>query len=367
MTATVQLTTPHITLYYATESHAEQAWHGIIKKIGHLLAPLMTAAPIIGTAEERSRISKNIDLSKRSLIEFCLSEASTLLSSSKFQLAIPGAIQALKFSKEIYGDMSVEVVEPYLILAQACLGMQSSRQAEEYLALAKWIVLNDEKCSDRIKSRLHQLLGRLHSSEGNLDQAKAEFASSIFYSAKCYGAEAIATSAGYFSLGDVFLSQGNVESALAFFDKVVDIWYKYLSALHTKALEAEQGGGERPESSPALEEPTEAQLTDGRNHLLEILENRRRLLGDNHIATGEVEYSLGLFEFFILGNEPSSASYMEMAHSIYDRQLGPSHASTLHVKAVLTLVKQNIYESEDDMNDAGLFSPAGNRGAPQTA
>ena len=91
----------------------------------------MTAAPIIGTAEERSRISKNIDLSKRSLIEFCLSEASTLLSSSKFQLAIPGAIQALKFSKEIYGDMSVEVVEPYLILAQACLGMQSSRQAEE--------------------------------------------------------------------------------------------------------------------------------------------------------------------------------------------------------------------------------------------
>ena len=96
-----------------------------------MLSPLMSGAPIVGTHEERIRRSKNIDLSKRSLVEYCLAEASTLLSSSKFQLAIPGAIQALKFSKEIFGEMSVEVVEPYLILAQACLGMQSTRQAEE--------------------------------------------------------------------------------------------------------------------------------------------------------------------------------------------------------------------------------------------
>jgi tetratricopeptide (TPR) repeat protein len=165
----------------------------------------------------------------------------------------------LKFSKEIFGDMSVEVVEPYLILAQACLGLQNTRQAEEvnraftmaliltnflsllndlqYLSLAKWIVLNDEKCSDRIISRLHQLLGRLHTFEGHLDQAKEEYARSVFYSAKCFGAEAIATSGGYYSLGAVFLTQGSVESALAYYDKVVDIWYKYLSALHTKALE----------------------------------------------------------------------------------------------------------------------------------
>ena len=181
-----------------------------------------------------------------------------------------------------------------------------------------------------------------------MEDAKSEFASSVFYSAKCYGAEAIATSAGYFSLGEVFITQGNVESALAFFDKVVDIWYKYLSALHTRAVES-LGGGMSPETTTALmEEPTEAQLTDGRNHLNEILENRRRLLGDNHIATGEVEYSLGLFEFFILGNEPSAATFMEMAHSIYDTQLGPSHASTLHVKAVLTLVKQQIWGNDDD-------------------
>lgn len=346
VTATVQLITPHITLYYGTESHAEQAWHGIIKKIGHLLAPLIASPPIIGTQEERARRSKNIELSKRSLIEYCLSEASTLLSSAKYQLAIPGAIQALKFCKEIFGDMSVEVVEPYLILAQSCLGLQNTKQAEEYLSLAKWIVLNDENCSDRIKSRLHQLMGRLYSYENNLEKSKEEYASCVFYSAKSYGAEAIATSSGYYSLGDVFLAQGNVECALAFFDKVVDIWYKYLSALHSRALEGLSGGnnGVIQPNIPQLEEPTEAQLTDGKNQLLDILEHRKRLLGEQHIATGEIEYSLGLYEFFILGNEVSAFDFMNLAYGIYETQLGPSHNSSLHVKAVMNLVQQQRWE-----------------------
>lgn len=351
-TANVQLVTPHCTLYYATESHAEQAWHGIIKKVSHLIAPLLNTPPIVGTKDERARRSRNIALSKKSLIDFCLCESRNLLSSEKYQLAIPGAIQALKFSKELFGDMSVENVEPYLILAQSSLGMHSPRQAEEYLALAKWIVLNDEKCSDKVKSRLHQLLGRLHTAEGRFEDAKTEFASSIFYSAKAYGAEAIATAIGYYNLGDVFIALGNIESALAFFDKVVDIWYKYLSGLHSQAL-SKMGGRfvDGPDTTPLgealpIEDPTEAQLTDGKNHLTQILDNRQRLLGDNHIATGEVQYSLGLFEFFISGNEEEASRYMSVAHEIYQSQLGQSHASTLHVSAVLSLVNQQVMEKE---------------------
>lgn len=361
MTAHVQLITPHCSLYYATESHAEQAWHGIIKKISHLIAPLLNSPPIIGTKDERARRSKNISLSKKTLIDFCLAESQTLLSSEKYQLAIPGAIQALKFSKDLYGDMSVENVEPYLILAQASLGLHSSRQAEEYLALAKWIVLNDENCSDRVKSRLHQLLGRLHTAEGKFEDAKTEFASSIFYSARNYGAEAIATAIGYYNLGDVFIALGNIESALAFFDKVVDIWYKYLSGLHSQAL-SKMGGrfsesqGDGIGDDIPLEDPTEAQLTDGRNHLTQILDNRQRLLGDNHIATGEVQYCLGLFEFFILGNEEESARFIGVAREIYESQLGTTHASTLHVNAVLSLVKQQILEKEGGMYQSGKMA-----------
>ena len=96
-----------------------------------MIAPLLNTPPIIGTKDERARRTKNISLSKKSLIDFCLAESQNLLSSEKYQLAIPGAIQSLKFSKDLYGDMSVENVEPYLILAQASLGMHSPRQAEE--------------------------------------------------------------------------------------------------------------------------------------------------------------------------------------------------------------------------------------------
>jgi tetratricopeptide (TPR) repeat protein len=199
-------------------------------------------------------------------------------------------------------------------------------------------------------------MGRLYYYNQDMDKSKEEYASSVFYSARCNGAEAIATSAGYYALGDVFLSLGNVECALAFFDKVVDIWYKYLSALHTRALEGIPGAGggshsdQESVSAPSaaslpLEEPTEAQLTDGKNHLLQILEHRKRLLGDQHIATGEVEYSIGLYEFFIVGSEVSAHEYMSMAHAIYETQLGGAHNSTLHVKAVMNLVQQQRWDT----------------------
>jgi len=95
--ANVELVTPHLTLYYLNEDLAEQAWQGIIRKISHLLAPLLQPLPLVGTQEERIRRVTNTALSKRSLIEYCLAESATLLSTQKYNLAFPAAIQALKF------------------------------------------------------------------------------------------------------------------------------------------------------------------------------------------------------------------------------------------------------------------------------
>ena len=111
---TVQLVCPSCTLFYATEELAEQAWHGIIRKIAHLLPPLTEEAPIVGTQEERNRRAKNITLSKRNLIEFCLQEASNLLSVKKYQLVIPAAIQALKFCQELDGDRALSATGPFV-------------------------------------------------------------------------------------------------------------------------------------------------------------------------------------------------------------------------------------------------------------
>ncbi len=339
------------------EDLAEQAWQGIIKKISHLLSPLMQPLPMVGTQEERSRRANNTILSKKSLVEYCLAESSALLSVQKYALAYPAAIQALKFCKEIDGERSLTLVEPYLQLSQAVLGMKQLNKAEEYLASARWIVLNNEDCSDRIRSRLFSLKGRVCTAQGNFDSAKEDYAQAIYYASKCYGAESIVTSIGFFRIGDVFLAQGNMEAALAYFDKVVDIWYKFL-------CELQQGNGDtndrginvsvklanlpniRSDKLSALtaEQLTEENLMEGRTQLETIFEHRKRLLGNGHIATGEIQYTLGLFEFLLLSNESAAETFMIAALQSYEMQLGQAHTSTQHVQSMLRVVQHAIVE-----------------------
>jgi tetratricopeptide (TPR) repeat protein len=312
----------------------------------------MQPLPMVGTQEERHRRATNTVLSKRSLVEYCLSESSSLLSLQKFQFAFPAAIQALKFCKEIDGEKALSLVEPYLHLSQAALGLRQLSKAEEYLALARWIVLNHPECSDKIKSRLYTLKGRVGTAEGNFDSAKEDYAQAIYFGSKCYGAESIVTSLGYFRLGDVFLAQGNMECALAFFDKVVDIWYKYLCELQQRNVTNEGKGMitgknaifSEKMSSITAEQLTEENLVEGRNQLEAIFDHRKRLLGGGHIATGEIQYTLGLFEFLLLSNDTMSETFIISALQSYEMQLGPAHSSTKHVSSMLEIVQQSISE-----------------------
>jgi tetratricopeptide (TPR) repeat protein len=362
--ATVQLLTKHNSIYYGNEASAEQAWHGILNKIDHLLGPLSQPAPIIGTSDERARRVKAILLSKKSLVEFCMNESARLLHDQKYQLAIPGAVQALKFSKEVFGDLSVEVVLPYLLLAQISLGTKLLSEAESYLSQAKWNVMNAPHCPDRVKSRLHQLYGQLYSVRKDFDEARSEFARSVYYSTRCFGAESIGASSGYYRLGEIFLAQGKTENALAFFDKVVDIWYKYLSSIYSKVESGEvyavPGSAgeeakntsrnatlldtERPVGADEAvvveinQEVTYENQLEGQTELIAILEHRQSMLGASHIATGEAQYTLGLFEYFFMGNEPAANFYLLASSATYTEQLGAGHPSTVHVRSVHELV-----------------------------
>lgn len=296
-----------------------------------------------------------------------MAESSRLLSTHKFQLAIPATIQALKYSKDVDGESSLAVVEPYLHLAHASLGLQQLSQAEDHLSFARWIVLNNSaECSNRTRARLHQLMGRGLMAKGGFEEAKREFADCIFYCSRHHGAESIPTSIGYFRLGDVFLAQGNVENALAFFDKFVDIWYKYLSNLHsshdidmskTRKISYTDVAGKNDGFAASEEEPasiSEEDLTDGYEQLSQILENRRRLLGSNHIATGEAEYTMGLFEFFLLKNDIAAEDFVTTAQKTYQAQLGNSHPSTAHVASVLAMIHQSIIQKQQAMAAGNL-------------
>jgi tetratricopeptide (TPR) repeat protein len=286
----------------------------------------------IGSKDDRAKRAHNILYNKRNLVDFCLAESSNFISVQKYQLAIPAASQALKFSRELDGDTSVLLVEPYLQLALASYGLLRLKECEEYLALAQWIVLNSEDCTDLTRSRLFQLMGRLSFTRGIYDKAKCEFSKAIYYSSRVFGAESVSTSIGYFRLGEVFLSLGNSENGFSFFDKVVDIWHKYLSSLLSRVENSQV-------DAPTTEQLNEENLSDGRQQLQMVFEHRRQVLGINHIATGEAQFTMGLFEYFLLGNQTSAEALLASALMVYNMQLGVEHASSKHVESVLAVVR----------------------------
>jgi len=57
---------------------------------------------------------------------------------------------------------------------------------------------------------------------------------------------------------------------------------------------------------------------------------------------GEVQYTLGLFEYFLLGNDTRAEAFILSAVNAYELQLGATHPSTKHVHMLLQLVQQSI-------------------------
>lgn len=86
--ASVQCVTPHITLYYATREHAEQAWHGIMHKISPLLAPLRAPSVVVGSEEDRAKRDYTLQMSKRALIDLCSQEASKFLVAGRCVVSV---------------------------------------------------------------------------------------------------------------------------------------------------------------------------------------------------------------------------------------------------------------------------------------
>jgi tetratricopeptide (TPR) repeat protein len=331
--ATVQCETPYITLYYATREHAEQAWHGIMNKIVPLIGPLRENAGIIGSEEDRAKREYTLNMSKRALVELCEQEASKFLASGRHELAIPGAIQALSFLKELHGDGAMEMVSSYLLLAEANLGLGRFQQADEFLSLANWSVLQNPECSNKVRSKLHRNFGKLYSAQGKLNEALVELSKDIYCSSLEVGPEHVNTSAGYYYMASIFYTQHRIENALAFYDKVIDIWYKFVAAARTDVDLAQS--------------LSSSQLSEGVDMVSFILQTRAKLLGINHIATGEARYTLGLLHI-VRADYQEARECISAACDIYGKHLGSEHPSTRDVLNVLLQINQE--PQQDDYN-----------------
>ncbi|KAJ3275864.1 Zinc finger MYND domain-containing protein 12 [Terramyces sp. JEL0728] len=149
------------------------------------------------------------------------------LFEGQYELAIPAALQSLRFSMALSGDNPINLVPSYLILGEASIGMKRYYEAENYLSLAKWAILKSDDCANDIKSQLHRNFGQLYAAQGQYDKALHQLALDITcITLHTDNPEDVAVSGGYYHMGIIFQKQGRNEDAQAFYEIVVSIWSK---------------------------------------------------------------------------------------------------------------------------------------------
>jgi len=218
--------------YYCDEEHQNIDWIGIHEKICHLLPALRMPVPFTsGSEEAREYQNEQKIVRQKQMIELTNTASQKLLFEEKYEYAVPAAMQALKFSIDVYGLSSIELVPSYLILGEACIGLGRLAQAEDYLSQGQWTVLKTPECTNEIKARLHRNLGMLHAGRRNYDEALTELAECIYQASFAYGVNDVKTSGGYFHMANIFYQQDKMDVAFSIFDHLVSIWAERLSHL----------------------------------------------------------------------------------------------------------------------------------------
>lgn len=177
--------------------------------------------------------------------------------------------------------------------------------------------------------RMNKLYSLLHLEYGVYSEGLQRAAHGAYHCSLLFGPDHLYTSELYFCLGLIFhrmqraavrqqqtqpqqeaqqqqrdLQQRNQQndSALAMLDKVVDIWYRFLT--------------NPPEDTAAwMLEHQRLRVQEASTMLQQIVTIRQNLLGAKHVASGEVLYTLGLL-FLFLGDHTQAKAFVKQALDI---------------------------------------------------
>jgi len=248
---------------------------------------------MIGSEEERDRRAQELMGIRKELLDLCTETAQKFLVQGKYELAVPGALQSLKFAIEVYGSEATELVPSYLLLAEANLGLRRLKIAEEFLSLANWNILKHPQAGSSMMSNLQRNFGRLYAAQQRYNEALQAFATDIYHSSLEFGPENIRSAPSYFHMGRVFQSHQKSDRASSFYMKVVEIYMTFLENwLNT---DGQPTGGEFEITAVEVEEAIEII-----KHISEYREKRGEEDPSEraHMETAEGRYTLGLLLVF---------------------------------------------------------------------
>lgn len=264
---------------------------------------------------------------KLALLKLASQEAARLMAAGAYDAALPVTLDAVRQGQALFKlSPALQLFPLYLLAAQANLGLRRSKQCEDFLGLASWLVLKEPTATTNVmRSQLSRLFGQLYASQNKTADALAAFAEDVYYCALEYDPEDVRTSLGYYNLSKVFQADGGIEKALSCNDHVVRIWLRALASVVLGAdtgvmlKRATEGDGEVAEQSGkgdggqqghtgdedgdahAQAAQEQAQLPLGESQLLEVVEMledvcafRSEALGGTHASVGDARLASAL-------------------------------------------------------------------------
>ncbi|KFP10651.1 Zinc finger MYND domain-containing protein 12, partial [Egretta garzetta] len=281
--------------------HQKADWVSIHERICQLLIPIRTTCPFLLSEKESKHSAEQLLKRQKYIIDLAYSTAREFVLDGKHKEAIPAALHALRFSTEVYGSSSVQLVPAYLLLAEASTGAGRLPEASKYLSQAQWIVLRTPDCSAALQYKLHRGLGLFCAAEGNLEQALYHLANDIYLASSAFGLKSIETSGGYFHMANVFFRQNKMDIANSLYAEVTDIWRAFL----VRSVQAqEQILTSRPETSLFTEDKelikdrlTEAQQAEATRVLAAVLDVREQAPKQQPGETARVLHALAMLYY----------------------------------------------------------------------
>ncbi|XP_074748970.1 zinc finger MYND domain-containing protein 12, partial [Strix uralensis] len=325
--------------YYCDVDHQKADWVSIHEQICQLLIPIRTSLPFLLSEKERKHDMEQLVKRQKYIIDVACSTAQGFVLDGKHEEAIPAALHALRFSTEVYGSNSVQLVPAYLLLAEASTGAGRLLQASKYLSQAQWIVLRTPDCSVAVQHKLHRSLGLFCAAEENFEQALYHLANDIYLASSMFGLKSVETSGGYFHMANIFFRQNKMDIANSLYAEVTDIWHAFLM----KSVRAqEQIVNSRPEMSPLTEDEevgkaslTEAQQAEAIRVLNAVLDIREQAPKQQPGETARVLHALAML--YYLGMDLSKA--LEVGTKAFDLVQGlPQQESLEAIGHLLKLI-----------------------------
>lgn len=129
-------------------------------QICQLLKALRTLRPTLGSEDERQRRQLTVQMSQHALIDLCKNESQKHLIHGQYELAIPGALQSLRFSIEVYGAGRIELVPAYLLVCHVCM---IDMQPGVTLCIKQTGQNVKQKANDNVERELKSIVSFSHS------------------------------------------------------------------------------------------------------------------------------------------------------------------------------------------------------------